>query len=105
MFREMRRFKQQVSDEECIRILKEQPRGVLHISEALPEDMLVRYGLVQRRCNGLAFLPLDGTAFKQEFVEVLLRDVQNRVGIYLVHRVFVVNPNKVTKKPVSLFDC
>ena len=29
MFREMRRFKQQVSDEECIRILKEQPRGVL----------------------------------------------------------------------------
>ena len=29
MFREMRRFKQQISDEECIRVLKEQPRGVL----------------------------------------------------------------------------
>jgi len=29
MFRKMRRFKQQVSYEECIRILKEQPRGVL----------------------------------------------------------------------------
>lgn len=29
MFREMRRFKQQINDEECIRILKEQPRGVL----------------------------------------------------------------------------
>jgi len=29
MFREMRRFNQQISDEECIRILKEQPRGVL----------------------------------------------------------------------------
>ena len=29
MFRKMRRFKQQVSDEECIRVLKEQPRGVL----------------------------------------------------------------------------
>ncbi|MCR5791937.1 MAG: pyridoxamine 5'-phosphate oxidase family protein [Lachnospiraceae bacterium] len=29
MFREMRRFKQQISTEECIRILKEQPRGVL----------------------------------------------------------------------------
>ena len=29
MFREMRRFKQQISEEECIRILKEQPRGVL----------------------------------------------------------------------------
>ena len=29
MFRGMRRFKQQVSEEECIRVLKEQPRGVL----------------------------------------------------------------------------
>jgi len=29
MFRQMRRFKQQISEEECIRILKEQPRGVL----------------------------------------------------------------------------
>lgn len=31
MFREMRRFKQQISEEECIRILKEQPRGVLSL--------------------------------------------------------------------------
>ena len=31
MFREMRRFKQQVSNEECIQILKEQPRGVLSV--------------------------------------------------------------------------
>ncbi|MCR5653370.1 MAG: hypothetical protein K6F88_06180 [Ruminococcus sp.] len=29
MFREMRRFKQRISDEECIQIMKEQPRGVL----------------------------------------------------------------------------
>ena len=29
MFREMRRFKQQISEEECVRVLKEQPRGVL----------------------------------------------------------------------------
>ena len=29
MFRKMRRFKQQISEEECIHILKEQPRGVL----------------------------------------------------------------------------
>ncbi|MBR6382143.1 MAG: pyridoxamine 5'-phosphate oxidase family protein [Lachnospiraceae bacterium] len=29
MFRPMRRFKQQISEEDCIRILKEQPRGVL----------------------------------------------------------------------------
>ena len=31
MFREMRRFKQQISTEECIRIMKEQPRGVLSV--------------------------------------------------------------------------
>lgn len=29
MFREMRRFKQQITEEECIRVLKSQPRGVL----------------------------------------------------------------------------
>ena len=29
MFRKMRRFKQQINDDECIRVLKEQPRGVL----------------------------------------------------------------------------
>ncbi|HAW16347.1 MAG TPA: 5-nitroimidazole antibiotic resistance protein [Clostridiales bacterium] len=29
MFRKMRRFRQQVSEEECIRVLKSQPRGVL----------------------------------------------------------------------------
>ena len=31
MFRPMRRFKQQISKEECIKILKEQPRGVLSL--------------------------------------------------------------------------
>ena len=31
MFRPMRRFKQQIDNEECIRILKEQPRGVLSL--------------------------------------------------------------------------
>ena len=31
MFRSMRRFKQQISEAECIRILKEQPRGVLSL--------------------------------------------------------------------------
>ena len=29
MFRKMRRFKQQISEDKCIQILKEQPRGVL----------------------------------------------------------------------------
>ena len=31
MFRPMRRFKQQISEAECIRILKEQPRGILSL--------------------------------------------------------------------------
>ena len=31
MFRPMRRFKQQISEAECIRVLKEQPRGVLSL--------------------------------------------------------------------------
>ena len=31
MFRKMRRFKQALSQEECIQILKEQPRGVLSL--------------------------------------------------------------------------
>ena len=31
MFRKMRRFKQEISQEKCIRILREQPRGVLSI--------------------------------------------------------------------------
>ncbi len=29
MFRKMRRFRQQISDEDCVRILREEPRGVL----------------------------------------------------------------------------
>lgn len=31
MFREMRRFKQQIPNEECIEILKSEPRGVLSV--------------------------------------------------------------------------
>ena len=31
MFRAMRRFKQELSHDECVRILKEQPRGVLSL--------------------------------------------------------------------------
>ena len=31
MFREMLRFKQQLSEEECIKILKKEPRGVLSV--------------------------------------------------------------------------
>ena len=31
MFREMRRFKQQITEEECIEVLKNEPRGVLSV--------------------------------------------------------------------------
>ena len=31
MFRDMRRFKQQIPDEECIEVLKKEPRGVLSV--------------------------------------------------------------------------
>ena len=31
MFRKMLRFKQQIPETECIRILKEEPRGVLSV--------------------------------------------------------------------------
>ena len=31
MFRSMRRFKQQISEEACLQLLKEQPRGVLSV--------------------------------------------------------------------------
>ena len=31
MFRKMRRFKQELSKEECIEILKSEPRGVLSV--------------------------------------------------------------------------
>ena len=31
MFRQMRRFKQQITEEECVRVLTEQPRGVLSV--------------------------------------------------------------------------
>ena len=31
MFRPMRRFKQQIPEEECVKILKEEPRGVLSV--------------------------------------------------------------------------
>ena len=50
MFREMRRFKQRISEEECIEILKAQPRGVLALTGddgypyALPLDYIYEEG-------------------------------------------------------------
>ena len=45
MFRTMRRFKQQVSNEECIRVLKEEKRGVLSVmgDDGYPYGMPMNY--------------------------------------------------------------
>jgi nitroimidazol reductase NimA-like FMN-containing flavoprotein (pyridoxamine 5'-phosphate oxidase superfamily) len=45
MFRPMRRFKQQMTDEECIRVLKEERRGVLslHGEDGYPYGIPINY--------------------------------------------------------------
>jgi len=56
MFRNMRRFKQQISDEECIRILKKEPRGVLAVKGedgypyAFPIDYIYEDGKIYFHC-------------------------------------------------------
>jgi hypothetical protein len=63
-------------------------------------------GLVKRCGDGLAFLALDFLAFKDKFVQILLGDLQNRVGCYFVHKVFLLaNLNKVMKITVPLYNC
>ena len=45
MFRKMRRFKQQISEEKCIEILKSQPRGVLSLlgDDGYPYGLPISY--------------------------------------------------------------
>lgn len=45
MFRKMRRFKQQITDEECIAVLKSQPRGVLSVigDDGYPYGLPINY--------------------------------------------------------------
>lgn len=45
MFRKMRRFKQQISSEECIEVLKTQPRGVLSLigDDGYPYGLPISY--------------------------------------------------------------
>ena len=56
MFRKMRRFKQQQSEETCISILKEQPRGVLAVHGedgypyAFPMDYVYADGKIYFHC-------------------------------------------------------
>ena len=61
MFRKMRRFKQQISDEKCVEILTNEPRGVLALygengyPYALPLDHLYDDGKL-RDCFRQNFL-------------------------------------------------
>ena len=56
MFRKMRRFKQQISDEKCVEILTNEPRGVLALygengyPYALPLDHLYDDGKLYFHC-------------------------------------------------------
>lgn len=56
MFRKMRRFRQQITEEECIEILKSEPRGVLAVHGedgypyALPIDFLYDDGKIYFHC-------------------------------------------------------
>ncbi len=56
MFRPMRRFKQQLTDEECISILKNEPRGVLAVlgddgyPYTIPLDFVYEDGIIYFHC-------------------------------------------------------
>ena len=77
-FRGMRRFKQQLTEQECVKILETQPRGVLAVlgdgdyPYAVPLDHLYRDGKLYfhgareghkldalRRCNKVSFCVMD----------------------------------------------
>ena len=56
MFRQMRRIKQQLSEEECVRLLKQEPRGVLAVlgdggyPYTVPMDFLYEDGKLYFHC-------------------------------------------------------
>ena len=79
MFREMRRFKQQLSEAECAEILRREPRGVLAVlgddgyPYAVPLDFVYEDGKIYfhcagdghkmdaiRRCDKASFCVMDG---------------------------------------------
>ena len=54
MFRTMRRFKQQISEEECIRILQEEKRGILSMhGEDGYRQAVKDYEKAQKQVNAL----------------------------------------------------
>ena len=54
MFRKMRRFKQQISDDECRKILKEQKRGILSLigDEGYPYGIPLDHWYCEEREKG-----------------------------------------------------
>ena len=56
MFRTMRRFKQQISEKECIRILQEEKRGILsmHGEDGYPYGIPITTGSSNQRSASIA---------------------------------------------------
>ena len=73
MFREMRRFGQQISTEECIQILKEQPRGVLSVlgDDDYPYGIPLDHWYCEE--NGKLYFHCAKTGHKLDAVRKLIR--------------------------------
>lgn len=63
MFREMRRFKQVLSQEECIEVLKNEPRGVLSLIGRMDIHTESRWitGIVRKMENFIFTVQKKGT--------------------------------------------
>lgn len=66
MFREMRRFKQQITEDECIQVLKEQKRGVLSVLG--DDDYPYGIPLDHYYCNGKLYFHCAKTGHKLDAV-------------------------------------
>ena len=78
--------------------------AALHRALAVLQAVMVdrESGLVKGGGDGLAFLAGDLLALIDKFVEILLGDLQNRVGSYFVHKgVLLANLNKVIKNKLT----
>ena len=79
MFRPMRRFKQQLSEEECLRILKEEPRGVMavHGEDGYPYAFPMDYVLNEE--NGKLYFHCAKTGHK---IDALKQDERVSFCVY-----------------------
>ena len=106
MFRGMRRFKQQVSEEECIRVLKEQPRGVLSMigDDGYPYGIPLDHGAKEGHkidaitgCDKVSFCVMD-EGFRKEGEWAL-----NITSVVVFGRIrFVTDPELITKIGTNL---